>query len=291
MGMLIDRLESTPRGVLWLDSIDYAANLLAGGRAPWLDATALVAWFRKTQGLLGSDVVGLPLGALAQTWVGAHDELRVAMAARSPPLGIPSLAARSRTIYPLRILLADEMLRAHMVDVSRSLRACVGEALFALVLPSPRRAVAEAFALAFGADLNVEVGEDQADSASLYMADFLRIFGEAGADVLLLEESASGEPQSAAELACYQAVLNVAEHYRWDTGLRVSGTRYDGGESALSFVIAPRLLPGTRMGISVPASFWQGATAPACPAGGFRFSDIPPDAAPESVLERVALLR
>ena len=136
----------------------------------------------------------------------------------------------------------------------------------------------------------VEVGEDEADAAVPYVADFLREFADAGVDALLLEENARSEPASAAEVAWYQAVFNVTAHYRWDAGLRVPGARYPGGASGLAFVIAPEAVPGAVVGLDVPAAFWEGAEPP-LPEEGFRFAVVPAQARPEFVLERLALLR
>ena len=267
------------RKPLWLDYGDYAGALLAGGAVPWLDVGAFVAWQRKAQGLLKSDVISLPVASVIEAWIAAHGALR------------DEMAAKRRTVYAVRTLLADEPLRAHLVELARGLRACFADTPLALVCPSPRRWVADAFRQAHGADAEVEVGDDEADSAAMYMADFLRAFGDAGIDALLLQESADSEAASAESVAVYQPVLNIAAHYRWAVGLEAPAGRYGGGEAGLGFVIAPSVLPGARAGCSVPAAFWSGGAVPACPAGGLRHARIPVDAQPEGVLQRLSELR
>ncbi len=200
MGAFADLLKR-PRPVLWLDAHEYSAKLLANGKAPWLDVAAFVAWQRKAHGLLKPDVVVLPLAPVIEAWIGAHADLRATM------------AAKSRAVYPIKVLLADEPLRAHLVELARGLRvgvAGVSGPPLALVLPSPRAWVAIAYRQAH--DEAVEVGEDEADSASVFIADFLRAFGEAGVDALMLEEVDG----LAADAATCQSVLNLAAHYRWD---------------------------------------------------------------------------
>lgn len=265
------------RHPLWLDYTQYAGALLAGGRIPWLDATALVAWQRKAQGLLKSDVLALPLAAVIDQWLDAHGELRQAM------------AAKRRAVFPLKTLLADEALRAHLAELARGLRSSFERMPLALVCPSPTRAVVDAYRSAFGTDAEVAVGEDETDSASLYLADFLRAFGEAGVDVLLLAESADSEPDSSQALALYQAVLNVAAHYRWSLGLLAPAGRYGGG--GVDFVIAPKALPGARAGLLLAHAFEAGASVPDCPPQGFRYAEIPAAAQPERVLQQLAALR
>jgi len=267
-------LLSAGRKPLWLDYGDYAGALLAQGAVPWLDVSALVAWQRKAQGLLKSDVLQLPVAAVCAAWLAAHPSLRQAM------------AAKKRTVFPLKTLLADEALRAHLVELAKGLRACFADLPLALACPSPRRWVADAFRQSHGAGEEVEVGDDETDSAAVYVADFLRSFGDAGIDVLLLQESLDSEPAGTESLALYQPVLNIAAHYRWSTVLDApAGRLSDAG--GFGFLIAPQAGGGRH----VPAEFWGGAEAPDCPPQGFRHARIPAQAQPEHVLQRLAGLR
>jgi hypothetical protein len=277
MATLTERITAGGRG-LWLDYGAYAGRLLANGAVPWLDADAAGAWVRKAQGLLKSDVVMLPLAAVVEPWLRAHPDLVAAM------------GAKRRTVYALRTLLADAGLRDHLAALARVLRSSLPGAPLVLALPSPRLWVGQAFAQAHAGEA-AEVDADAVDSAAAYIADFLRGFAESGLDGLLLEESADTEPASAADLHLYQAVLNVAGHYRWELGLRLPQGRYAGGGTGLAFALAPAPVPGLATGLRLPAEFWDGAAAPACPAGGFRFGEIPAAAQPEAVLERLAALR
>lgn len=241
---------STGKQPLWLDYGDYAGRLLAGGAVPWLDVAGYVALQRKAQGLLRSDVLQLPVGVVSAAWVAVQPALREAM------------AAKKRAVVPLKTLMADEGLRAHLVEMARGLRACFPEQPLALACPSPRAWAAQAYRLAHGE--SVEVGEDETDSAAVYMADFLRSFGDAGIDVLLLQD---GPELPLPEL--YTPVLNVAAHYRWEAGLQ-SAAHVEAG--SLAFVISQ--------------DCWNGGAAP-----GLRHAVIPADAQPESVLQRLAELR
>ncbi|NKF21859.1 hypothetical protein [Solimonas marina] len=264
------------RRPLWLDYADYAGALLAGGQAPWLDVSALVAWQRKAQGLLRSDVVELPLGAVAAAWLDAHATLRDAM------------AAKRRVGYPLRTLLADDDLRHHLAELAGGLRASFASQPLAIACPSPRRWLLESYRAAHGEV--PEFDDDDVDSAAVYLADFLRLFGEIGIDVLLLQESLDSAPSDAASLACCQPVLNVAAHYRWIVGMATPAGRCE-GDASLDFVVAPEAVERRYVAQQIPAAFWTGAAVPDCPAGGFRYAGIPRDAQPEAVLQRLASLR
>ena len=277
MGAFLDLLSAGGKP-LWLDYTAYAGRLLAKGAPPWLDAGACVAWQRKAQGLLKSSVATVAVAPVCAAWLEAHTELREAM------------AAKRRAVFPLKTLLADEGLRAHLVELTGAMRAGSAGLPLVLVLPSPRRWLALAQQQAHGAA--DESDEETIDSAAVYIADFLRAFGECGVDAVLFEETAEDEP---AAVDAYQAALNVAGHYRWDTGLRLPAAAKFAAAGPLSFVIAPKPVPGARAGGVVPAEFWAqskaGAAPPKRPEGGFLYAEIPATAQPEAVLDRLALLR
>lgn len=147
------------------------------------------------------------------------------------------------------------------------------------------------YAQAFGADVDSEAGADEFDSASMYVADFLRCFSESGLDVLLLDEATDTEPALPEEIEWYRPVLNVATHYRWTLGLRLPLANCDPGTvEGVGFVIAPRALAAPT-GILTPTSFWAGGAPPPCLPGQFLNAEIPADANPELVLDRLASLR
>lgn len=277
MGALTERLTAGGRG-LWLDYGAYAARLLAGGQVPWLDADAAGAWLRKAQSLLKSDVATLPVAAVVEAWLQAKPGLVAAM------------GAKQRTVYALKTLLADEPLRAHLAGLARVVRAGLPGTPLVLALPSPRLWVGLAHTQAHSGEA-AEVDADAVDSAAAYVADFLRGFAEVGLDGLLLQESAPTEPAGAGDLELYQAVFNVAAHYRWEVGLCLPQGRGALAAPGLAYVLAPVVVPGMATGLCLPAEFWGGAAAPAAPAGGFRYAEIPAAANPEGVLERLAALR
>ena len=279
MGAFIELLKRPGRAsVVWLDSHNYAGRLLAGGAPPWLDVAAFVAWQRKAQGLLKSNVASLPVAPVVAAWLETRPDLREAM------------GAKTRAVYPLKVLLADEMLREHLVEMARGLRSAVG-GLLALALPSPHAWVGLAYREGHGK--KVEVGEDEADSASVYVADFLRAFGEVGFDAVLLQEASEDQPASAEDLRAYQAVYNVAVHYKWDVGLQLPRPVAFSGAAPtdLAFVVAvDRVFDGLPNGIALAHDFWNGAEPPAVRGVDFHFAEIPENAIPERVLERLASL-
>jgi hypothetical protein len=275
MGRLADLLSSGAR-VLWIEGTAYAERLLAGGNVPWGDVADFVAWHRKAQALLRSDVVSLCVAPIAEAWRQADGALAAEM------------RVRKRTIAPLKMLLGSESLRVHISAILRGLRASYGNAPLALVVPSPRRWVGDAYASVHG---NMpEVGKDEVDAAAMYIANFLSAFADSGIDVLLLEESADSAPAHASEITWYQAVLNVASHYRWECGLHIPVWRDMAGAEGIDFCIAPEPVAGLPTGLALGES-WRTGPTPEAPQGGFRYVEIPVDAVPEATLERLASLR
>jgi hypothetical protein len=198
---------------------------------------------------------------------------------------------KQRTLFPLKTLLADSALRAHVTELAHALRQSFDELPLVLVTPSPRAWTAIAYAAVHAKGDAINVDDDDADSAAVYMADFLRTFADCHADALLLDENTETHPTFSTSLAPYQAVLNIAAHYRWDVGLKLATP--SAGELAsagVSFLIAAQ--PGDiASGISTDAVFWSGQAPSPLPSTGFRYADIPAQIAPEMALERVAVLR
>ncbi|MBZ5790620.1 hypothetical protein K8353_10900 [Burkholderia contaminans] len=278
MSRLID--TARVRRLLWLDHDRYSAQLLAGGSAPWLDSAACVAWARQAHGLLGPDVLALPLADIAAGWLALDAALKAEMAANT-----------RRAHLPLKTWIASPPLREHAAALASALRAALPEAIFALVLPSPRDWAAQALAITDHAP-GVDVDEDAADAAASSIADFLRVFATTGVDALLLRESrAWGADDAALWLELYQPVANVAAHYGWDWGMQWPAAVDLGGTQGPDFTIAPsRCGPGAA-GIAVPDAFWRSGDLPTPEPHTFDVAEIPAAAHPETVLERLALLR
>jgi hypothetical protein len=280
MAAFLQQVAVSDHRFLWLDDTEYAGALLAGGVPPWLDATGYVAWRRKAHSLLRSSVVALPVGPLCLAWLADDRHLAA------------SMSVRDRVNYPLKTLLAASALRLHLGEILGSLRSSFPTLVLALVCPSPRSWVSEAYRAAFGESAVFKVGEDEVDAATLHCADFLREFGASAIDTVLLEESTQSEPANSSELEWYRSVLNVGAHYRWDIGLRLPGSRFMGGDTAgFSYVIGPRPLPVPCFGQVIPADFWTGEECNFAPEADFRYAQIPLGIEPEVILERLAELR
>lgn len=283
MAKTLTQLLAGDKPPVWLDFYDYAGALFAGaGGIPWFDDATFAAFHGKAQSLLRSDVVGLPVARIVAALLAARPALAAAM------------KAKPRPAYPLRRLLEDEALRAAVAALLPPLRAAAGDSPLALVIPSPRQWLAQAYLAAHGTPLAADIAADgdEIDGAAVYVADFLRGFADAGIDLVLLCESNVDGPVSAEALSWYDPVFKTARHYRWQVGLLDPAGRLPAGEAgALDFLVAPAVGEGMAGGAILPAEFWRDGAHDAARAGRLSFGEVPVGAVPETVLERIASLR
>jgi hypothetical protein len=256
--------EHTP---LWIDAWAYGKALLArGGEPPWGDVGELVAYHRQLQSLVGSDIVVIELESFYHSWL-----------QQSPGL-LAAMAAKKRLGYALRTLLADTAAREHLHEIVDALAGLYPDRPVLLALPSPKHWMAIAYCQAHALN-EVEVSWDDAESASMYIADYLRSLADCDISGLVLRDSKG--PSTDEEVARYQPVLNVAEHYRWQVVMDGCSQDYQPGPAqGISFCLANGA--GKNACPKISLDTWQHGVADK-PA--FLYLTIPEDAVPESVLE------
>lgn len=272
MPALCEKLANTNKPVVWLDFDAYAEGLL--GPWPWLDQAAFAAAYGKAHGLLRPDVVALDAGKVVAAALAVRPALKAEM------------AGKRRVGYPLKALLADKGVREAVAQLLVPLRAAYAAAPLLLVLPTPRRWLAEAYAAAHGHALADHAANDgdNIDGAAVYIADFLRAFASSGIDGVLLREVDAAGPADAEELKWwFQPVINICKHYRWELGLLDAGNARVPFVEGLGFLVS-----GARDQILCEA-FWSQGRAP----GGNQllYGEVPATAEPETVLARLKTLR
>ncbi|NDK88285.1 hypothetical protein GYA93_01600 [Gordonia desulfuricans] len=248
---------------LLIDDTAYATAVIRqGAPIPWTDLAALVGHFGQTRSLLDPDAVWLDV----RRWQQAQLE-------RTPDL-VTEMGRRSRTGYALRTLLGDDDLVAGLVTAVTTIGTSSRRPVV-LHVPSPASWLSWAHGVA-GTDLD-EVDEDAADSASMYIAEWLGRLGAVPVSLVLLD--AVGSPADTREsLSEYGSVTNVAKHVGWSVALRHA----DMVEAADDVVIA-----------TVPETFWtsSGDPDPEILGADILLATIPAAASPEHVLDRLATLR
>ena len=277
---LLATLTAAPSGrttPVWFDSLAYCHEKLLGGeQVPWASPGELTALTGKAQGMFRSDALLVDLAELYAWRTAVDSELRTAM------------GARSRVGYALRTLLADEQARTVAVDAVSAASGVGGGTPVVLTMPSPSRwlSISAEQARKPAAPPN----PDSADTAAMYIADFLRIFATAPVDGLVLDEG----PTSATDLTradAYRPVLNVAEHYKWAVLICSETAAWPHGPipGVAGWVgsAPPDQASGT-WGLLATDEFWSGAD----PAGApdLVLAVVPARADPESVMARVRAL-
>lgn len=267
MAIALDSLVSDPpsgRGTaVIIDHQRYAqAVILQGQQVPWADPVAYSQFLGQAQGLLKPDATLLDLGALYANAVTTNAALRSAM------------AARSRTGYALKTLLAD----VDTADAALELAGIVAQtsaAPLVLQIPSPMLWLALTHELS-GAGTVADLDADRAENASIYVADWLRRLSLLPVSMLILDERWT-EPGDLplVDSSAYSPVANVTGNYRWALARRTRDG-LDVLESAVT-------------GTVVPQEFWLSDAASAS-CGDFLFAEIPAQAVPETVLSQLAKL-
>jgi hypothetical protein len=120
------------------------------------------------------------------------------------------------------------------------------------------------------------------DSATVYLADFLREFSDSGiAGILVREERIQEFGATLGSL--YRPLNNIGEAYQWAVGLDLNGSRAT-ELGSFDFVISEVGDGGSLVAHPLPEDFW---TTGECHCGAFAFGTIPVDAVPEKVLENL----
>jgi hypothetical protein len=268
--LLLANIESGKQNggrVRWLDWFDYGKRVVLNDRdIPWGDTIALVNFIGQGRSLLKLGVVSLDLGDYFAWWL------------QENPSVVETMAGKKRIGFALKTFLGSPALRADLKDLVGSV-ASASETPLMLVVPSPRQLLPWAHDTANGV-LTEMVEDIAADSATVYLADFLREFADCGIAGILVREQ--GTQDFGATLGClYRPLNNIGEAYQWSVGLDLNGARANELDD-FDFVISDSGDCASLVAHPLPHDFWETGE---CHPGAFVFGKIPVDAVPEKVLE------
>lgn len=255
--------RSGRRRAVMIDFHEYARSVILQGReVPWRQPTAYSNFFGQAQGLLGPDVALLDLGALYLNVIAGNDDLKA------------SLAARSRTGFALKTLLANESAAAMALELATAVSQ-TSSAPLVLQIPSPMLWLALTHELS-GAGTASDLTSDDAENAAVHTAGWLRRLSTLPVSVLLLDERWVGEGDLlSVDSSAYTPVTNVTLNYRWELARRTRG--------------GVNILGSGANGALVPPEYWLSDCASTF-SGDFLLAEIPAHAVPETVLSQLAKL-
>lgn len=264
LSTVIARPPSGRDRAVMIDSHDYARSVFLQGKpVPWQEPMAYANFFSQVQGILDSDVALLSLDRFFAHRLETSGELRHAM------------GARTRTGYALRTLLADADTAGLAIELATVLSKTQGVPVV-LQVPSPLQWLIRTHSFSGDADTS-GLDADDAENASMYVADWLRGFASLPLAAVLLDDRtmADGRESVPVPLETYSPIANATDHYGWALGLRRADSVELGGAAPSGSVIRPE--------------FWLEHGQP-LPAGDFLLGEIPPTAVPEDVLTLIATL-
>jgi hypothetical protein len=278
--VLTEHLASLPDASipLWINGWDYGEKLLNKGKtAPWGDVGAFVSFHKQLQGLLGSDVLTVNVGAFYDFWLQQNPGL------------LQQMASKRRLGFALRTLLANQSARQQLHEIVAAVCESNSGMPVLLEMSSPKSWMGDAHCKAQKKD-STEVSWDDAESASMYVADFIRLFSDCALSGIVLHDSEGDGPASEADTLRYQPVINVAEHYNWQVALNGCSNDFTASsDQGVSVCLGSQ--EGAQGQTLTPSYFSDRQGAPAISAGQFMYVVVPSDAIPESVLECLAELR
>jgi hypothetical protein len=256
-------VASTPSGRTRPLLIDDAAYITVavrqGAPIPWTDTAQLVRHFGQVRGLLDPDAIWIDIQHVYEGYVSTRPGL------------VTEMGARTRVGYPLRTLLGNEDL---LSDIREALTSVAGMSRRQLVLRIPSPVSWLLWAQELAGNPIGEVDDMRADSASMYIAEWLGRLGTIPVALALLDgRGTAGDVVE--RLSSYTAIANVTSHFDWSLAVWTdSGIETAAGEPAIGVL---------------PTEFWSdGAEVPACHV---LVTAIPATAIPEQVLERLRELQ
>ncbi len=269
---------------VWLKSSAYTRRLLLSAAGdPWISGAHYLAYFSQAHGLLKPDVAVLEVGELYDAWNATH-----------PGELAASLGNRRKPVTALRKLLEAEAPRKVLAEVVEAVLANLrGQTPLVLSVPSPRRWSNHANQMTGSND--IALTSDDAEDASMYLADLIRSVSAFPVSGVLLEEGRDAANFNVEDLTRCTSIVNVVRHYRWSLAVRLPNDAVPAPEAVADFdaVISPAIesAGAAALGRDITASFASGSAIAPLSGRQFYFAEINPGLRPESVLEAVAQLR
>lgn len=260
---------------IWLDFIEYANRMFNQEKQNiWSNPVTFLSVYGQGQSLLHSDVISIPLKPFYTNYLKEHPEEIEALKGKKLKIVVKKLLSLDA---PKQII--QEVLKGicHLYKDKQPIL---------LTIPSPQLWLMEACGLIGGNSGDID--ENLLDAASMYLAELLRSFSEAGLSGIVVEEATEPIFSSSEIEPLYQPFVNVAHHYQWLIGYWGKSSEI-GGVSFSNFSISPNSNQHTENSICLLQDTWWTETTDdsVIPDSGMLFTTIPFDAIPELVLKKL----
>lgn len=258
---VIQSPRSGRQQALILDHFEYShAVILQERPIPWDDPMAYSNFVGQGQTLLKPDTAILHIDRFYAHKIQQDENLRT------------SMRAKTRTGYALRTLLSDGEVLDQAWALANAMTQNQSEPVL-VQIPSPLRWLLTTHPYS-GKNNVQELNADDAENASMFVADWLRNFSGLPLAGILLDDRAAAKDNhpNTVDLDVYTPIINVAENYKWSLGMRQE-------DNIVLWDVESN-------GTVIDSSYWT-ADADAMSDADFFFTEIPATAVPEEVIRRV----
>ncbi|MBA2558636.1 MAG: hypothetical protein H0V07_01885 [Propionibacteriales bacterium] len=271
MNALKDWVHARRDRLTWLDCDRYVWSVFAGAPERWhSDPGTMSSATAQAHKLLQSDVLAVDL-------LGPFSR---------------HLVVGSAASVICEVLEQEEPRLNLAATVDAMVHQFAGQADIVLGCPSPRRLLGE----------GVEVDFDALDDVATALLDVVRTLADRPVHGLQITCDTEPGPDED-ELDSWSSLLAAAQHYHWVTAIRLNGVTEPhqldavlAGDLLLLPQLEAEMVPDDRRhGGGLPPSAWADSSeavriVDAAGKRSFRFGEIPQDASPEVVLDRIKAL-
>lgn len=287
---MIAKLKEGSSKIVWLDFSDYAIRLFGKGYHDYLKSPeSFISIVSQGQALLKSDVVSINVESFYADYINENKELVQTWANRKLGFAVKKLLA---SVEPKEII--NEILSGlfFLYEHSKPL---------VIIVPSPKAWI-RLIIDNVGDGTQRDIDSNQIEAASIYQAEWLGGFSKVGLAGIVIKEDLGSEMDMDSNLESYQPILNIADHYQWNTGVYFNNfsnpllklnDRFDFTLCTSNSI--GNLLPLWEKGEStfggLNAEFWLGEETSSLPSNALMFGEIPPESEPEMVLLQLKKIR
>jgi hypothetical protein len=276
--MTILNVQHKKNPAIWLDFISYANRLFNQGQPDiWSNPVTFLSVYGQGQSLLHSDVISIPVLPFYTNWLKNNPDEITALKGKKLKFIFKKMISYGTPKHTIQEVLKGI---SHLYFQKQPI---------VLIIPSPQLWLLEAAKLTDSESAAID--ENLVDAASIYLADLLRNFSDAGLSGIVIDEAVESLLPSDAVEQYLQPVINVAHHYQWEIGYWKKSSRIK--QSFADFILEPDNQKILGKSALVLKRSWWAETSDSVVFGDapLIFAEIPVDAVPERVLQKAEELR